>query len=370
MELFTKKSQCFGCMACSDACPQGAIVIESDAEGFGYPRISRELCTDCKRCKTVCPFAARAFSQTPSRYFAAQAKEPALRERSTSGAAFPVMAAAVLERGGVVYGAGFDASMRVVHQRAAGCGELERITQTKYVQSETAGIFRCVQQDLQTGKQVLFAGTPCQAEALRRFLGKKYANLVLVDLICYGVSSPGIWERYTAYLEKKHHGTLTAFQFRDKRGCDNGHTVSYKVGGREYVEKFDGNLFTSMYASNCMLRPSCHACPFTAAERGSDITLGDFWGIEKAAPEMDDGMGTSLVMLRSEQGTALWEAVREQFNHIECGRKDVLQPRLVSPTPLLPRRRLFFAIQRILPFVSAFAGIKKARSLLHGRKRA
>lgn len=369
MELFTKKSQCCGCMACADICPQDAIILETDSEGFCYPRIRRELCTDCKRCKTVCPFAVQTPKETPRRYYAAQAKEPGLRGRSTSGAAFPVMAAAVLERGGVVYGAGFDASMRVAHQRASDRGGLERIMQTKYVQSETAGIFRCVRQDLQTGKQVLFAGTPCQAEALRRFLGKKYANLVLVDLICYGVSPPGIWERYTAYLEKKHHGTLTAFQFRDKRGCDNGHTVSYKVGGREYAEKFDGNLFTSMYASNCMLRPSCHACPFTSVERGSDITIGDFWGIEKLSPEMDDGMGTSLVMLRSEQGTALWESVRERFCHIECIREDALQPRLVSPTLPSPRRRLFFAMQRILPF-GAIAGIKKARSLLHGRKRA
>lgn len=175
-------------MACADICPQDAIILETDAEGFCYPRIRRELCTDCKRCKTACPFAVQALKETPRRYYAAQAKEPGLRGRSTSGAAFPVMAAAVLER----------------------------IMQTKYVQSETAGIFRCVRQDLQTGKQVLFAGTPCQAEALRRFLGKKYANLVLVDLICYGVSPPGIWERYTAYLEKKHHGTLTAFQFCEK----------------------------------------------------------------------------------------------------------------------------------------------------------
>lgn len=188
------------------------------------------------------------------------------------------------------------------------------------------------------GKQVLFAGTPCQAEALRRFLQKKYANLLLVDLICYGVSSPGIWARYTAYLEKKCHGTLTGFQFRDKRGCDNGHTVSYKVGSREYVEKYCSNLFTSMYASNCMLRPSCHVCPFTTVERNSDVTIGDFWGIERISPKMDDGMGTSLVMLRSEQGITLWESLRDRFYHIECGHKEALQPRLVSPTSPSPQR--------------------------------
>lgn len=367
MELFSKKSQCCGCMACADACPQDAIIIETDFEGFGYPKIKRKLCINCGRCKRVCPLSVQVSGEQPRRYFAAQAKDPVLRETSTSGAVFPVLAAAMLERGGIVYGAGFDSSMRIVHQRVVGCGELARITQTKYVQSETAGIFQCVLQDLRMGKQVLFAGTPCQAEALRCFLAKKYANLLLVDLVCYGVSSPGIWARYTAYLEKKHHGTLSRFQFRDKRGCDNGHTVSYRVGNREFVEKYEDSLFAFMYASNCMLRPSCHVCPFTTVKRRSDITIGDFWGIEKIYPEMDDGMGTSLVMLRSEQGTTLWESLRDRFYRIECGQREALQPRLISPTPPSPQRRLFLALCRILPF-EVFVGINGIRRSLRGRK--
>lgn len=357
MELFTKKSQCCGCMACADACPQDAIIIETDPEGFWYPKIKQKLCTNCGCCKVVCPLASGTSGERPHRYFAAQAKDIALRETSTSGAVFPVLAAAVMEQGGIVYGAGFDASMRVIHQRVSSYDELDRITKTKYVQSGTAGIFRQVQHDLQMGKQVLFVGTPCQAEALRRFLKKEYANLLLVDLICYGVASPGIWARYTAYLEKKYHGKLTGFQFRDKRGRDNGHTVSYKVGGREYVEKYDGSLFAFMYASNCMLRPSCHVCPFTTVERNSDVTIGDFWGIDKIAPKLDDGMGTSLVMLRSEQGAEIWQSIQGRLNHIECGHQKVLQPRLVSPTQPSSKRWLFFALHRILPF-EAFVLIK------------
>lgn len=150
MELFSKKSQCCGCMACADICPRDAIVIEADSEGFRYPKIKQESCTNCGLCKSVCPLNAQTSGEQPSRYFAAQAKDLTLRESSTSGAVFPVLAAAVLEWGGIVYGAGFDGSMRVVHQRASGGDELDRITKTKYVQSETAGIFRDVQQDLQT----------------------------------------------------------------------------------------------------------------------------------------------------------------------------------------------------------------------------
>ncbi len=356
-------------MACADICPQHAVAVKTDPEGFRYPEIRRALCTDCGRCRTVCPFAGRSSGEPPRRYFAAQAKDTAVRETSTSGAVFPVLAAAVLERGGTVYGAGFDASMRVVHQRVTGREGLDRLTKSKYVQSGTEGIFRRVRQDLRAGEQVLFAGTPCQAEALRRFLGKECAGLLTVDLICYGVSSPGIWARYVAYLEKKHRGKLTGFRFRDKRGRDGGRTVSYDVGGREHVESYSGNLFTSLYASGCMLRPSCHVCPFATVERGCDITIGDFWEIGRVAPLMDDGMGTSCVMLRSEQGIAIWEDVRDRFRRLECGHGDVLQPRLVSPTPPSFRRRAFFALQRILPF-GVFAMAKKAGSLIRAWKRA
>lgn len=368
VELFSEKSQCCGCMACADACPKNAIAPKVDPEGFWYPEIKRELCANCGCCQTVCPLAPGESRKAPLRYLAARAKDQALRKTSTSGAVFPILAQTVLNQGGVVYGAGFDGSMQVVHQRAASRGELDFLMQTKYVQSQTAGIFRRVREDLQNGRQVLFVGTPCQAEALRRFLGREYPALIITDLICYGVPSPGVWARYTAYLEQEYHGTLTQFQFRDKRGCDNGHSVSFRIGEREYVEEeYGSDPFLALYFSNYIIRPSCHACPFTTAERGSDITLGDFWGIEKAAPGMDDGMGTSLVMLRSERGEALWESLRDQFHQIECGREDAMQPRLVSPTPPAPRRRLFFALYRRLPY-GVFGWKKKLGSVLHGRK--
>lgn len=355
-------------MACADVCPKDAISARTDREGFWYPEINRELCVGCGRCKTVCPLGDNGAVSAPARYIAAQAKDPALREASTSGAVFPVLAQAVLEQGGAVYGAGFDDSMRVAHQRASSRGELSGLLRTKYVQSETTGIFRRVEQDLREGRQVLFVGTPCQTEALRRFLGGGQPNLVLVDLVCYGVPSPGVWADYTAYLEKKYHGKLTKFQFRDKRARNNGHTVSWQVGEREYVEEnYGADPFLALYFANCIIRPSCHKCPFTTEERGSDITIGDFWGIEKTAPEMDDGMGTSLVMLRTGQGAALWQRVSDQFDQMECRREDALQPRLVSPTPQSSKRGLFLSMHRGLLF-RALRWRKALGRILHGRK--
>lgn len=367
VELFGQKAGCCGCMACADICPQNAVVLKTDAEGFWYPVIRRALCVDCGRCKTVCPLLPGGRKEMPARYLAAQAKDPALREGSSSGAVFPVLARAVLGAGGVVYGAGFDGSMQVTHQRAVRPDELDRLTQTKYLQSRTVGIFCQVRQDLQDGRRVLFSGTPCQAEALRRFLGGEHPGLILVDLVCYGVPSPGVWSRYTAWLEKKHGGKLTGFHFRDKRDRNNGHTVSFRIDGRECVEEYGEDLFLALYFSGHILRPSCHACPFAGMQRSADITIGDFWKNTKAAPGMDDGMGTSLVMLRSERGQALWESVREQFRQAECTQKQAMQPRLCSPTPPARTRRLFFALYRVFPF-GIFGLKKKLWSVLHARK--
>lgn len=350
MELFRKKSQCCGCMACVDACSKGAIRIAADSEGFLYPQVQRDLCTDCGRCRTVCPLTARDFPTRSHRYFAAQARDPALRRASTSGAVFPVLAQSVLDSGGVVYGAGFDASMTVTHRRVDTPEKLEPLLQSKYVQSETRGIFRMVREDLCAKRQVLFVGTPCQTEALRRFLGREYPDLFLADLVCYGVPSPGVWASYKSYLEKRFRGKLTAFYFRDKRRQDNGHTVSWHIDGREYWEDYSVNPFTSMYSHGCMLRPSCHACPFTTAERHSDITLGDFWGIGEVSPAMEDGMGTSLVILHSRRGESLWKRVREQFSCLECTKKQALQFRLMYPSRLTFRRSLFFFLHRTVSF--------------------
>lgn len=355
-------------MACVDVCPKRAVLVRADSEGFRYPEIERELCIDCGRCNAVCPLRPGEPGKSPRKYVAAQAKDQALRETSTSGAVFPILAQAVLDQGGAVYGAGFDSTMRVTHQKANDPVKLERLIQTKYVQSRTDGVFRQIERDLADGKRLLFVGTPCQTEAVRRFLGSEHPMLVLVDLICYGVPSPGVWERYVAYLEKKYHGKLTRFLFRDKRGCDNGHTVSFCIGDHEHVEKdYGSDPFLSLYFSNCIIRPSCHACPFATVNRNSDITLGDLWGDGAAATKMNDGMGTSLVMIRSERGEALWESLRDRFDHIECSLEDVMQPRLASPTKPSPMRQLFFALYRRLPF-SAFTWKNKLGRILRGRR--
>ena len=350
MDLFQAKTQCCGCSACMDACPQKAIVSREDEEGFCYPMILRESCVECGRCEKVCPWKGKENKEELRKFLGAQAKNDELRQTSTSGGAFPVLAEHILRLGGVVYGAGLDGSMRLTHQRAGSHEELALLIQTKYIQSDMAGVYQMIRRDLQNGRNVLFAGTPCQTEAVRKYFGTAYPGLVLLDLICYGVPSPGIWKDYVRYLEEKHRGKLKAFHFRDKRNRNNGHTVSYQVDGREFVRAYGRDPFIAMFNSNCILRPSCHACKFSTPQRNSDITIGDFWGIEKKAPDMDDGMGTSLMILHTRKAVQLWEAVRDCFRYIECAEHESLQPRLISPTAAAKKRGLFFKLYRKVPF--------------------
>lgn len=350
MVLLHERAQCCGCLACMDACLQKAITVQVDKEGFCYPNIQRDLCVECGRCEKVCPCKGKENKEEFRKFFGVRAKNNELRQASTSGGAFPVLAEYILQHGGVIYGAGFDGSMRLTHQRADDHEKLDRLIQTKYIQSDLAGVYEMVRCDLKDKRNVLFVGTPCQTEAVRKLFGMTYPKLILVDLICYGVPSPMIWKDYVHYLEKRHKGQLKAFNFRDKRNHDNGHTISYQVDNREFLNEYSKDPFIAMYYSNCILRPSCHECRFSTLQRNSDITIGDFWGIEKKALNMDDGMGTSLVILHTHKAARIWKEIRDCFHYIECAEHEVLQPRLISPTLASKKRGLFFKVYHMIPF--------------------
>ena len=317
------KETCSGCGACAEICPEGAIHMFQDREGFAYPEIEKSACTGCGRCRVVCPLKRNGAGKCHNAYFGAQAKKKQLRYSGSSGGIFPILAQYVIERGGIVYGAGYDCNMNVVHRGAENCEQLEEIKRTKYVQSNMKGIYRSIEENLIRNRWVLFCGTPCQAQALMLFLNKKYETLIVVDLVCYGVPSPGIWKKYVKYLEHKHSGKMTDFCFRDKRNEDNGHMRSYWINGTEYVASIYQDIYCKLYFRNYMLRPSCYRCSFCTINRNSDFTIGDFWGIEHVRPDLDDGMGTSLVIVHSDLARKIWNELREETCWFACERKDI-----------------------------------------------
>lgn len=352
MKLFSEKKDCCGCGACADVCQAGAIRMVQDKEGFWYPKVNQLKCQKCGRCKQVCPGDNQSETNASNLYLGVQAKPEAVRHSSSSGGIFSLLAQYVFDRQGVVYGAAYNDRMEVVHKEARSVQQLEQLKRTKYVQSNLGGIYRRIEEQLRGGKWVLFCGTPCQAYGLKLFLNKIHEKLILVDLICYGVPSPGIWSSYVKYLENRHGGRMTDFSFRDKRNKDNGHTCSYMIEGKEYAESLHRNLYCKMYFTNYILRPSCHECRFCTVERESDFTIGDFWGIEKVRPEMDDGMGTSVVIAHTDKARRVWDEVKEGADWFECREEEVLQPRLNGPTGVAKKRGEFMRLYRWLPFES------------------
>lgn len=356
-----EKSACCGCAACADACPAGAVRMAGDREGFRYPEIDLELCVHCGRCEAVCPFSGERRGDGGRLFFGARARDGDVRRGSSSGGVFPVLADFVLQRGGSVFGAAFDGAMEVIHREARTPQELEGLKRTKYVQSRMDGVYRQIEERLKEGRWVLFCGTACQAEALRRFLGREEPKLILADLVCYGAPSPGVWRSYAETLARRY-GPLTAFSFRDKRNRDQGHTRAFTAGGAEYADSLYGDLFCRLYFGNLIIRPSCHACPFASPDRGSDFTLGDFWGVENVRPEADDGMGVSLVILHTEKARRVWEEVRDGLDWFPASEEAALQPRLRGPTPPARLRGAVMGLYRVLPGAAFFAAAERLLS--------
>lgn len=365
MKLYAEKAACCGCGACADICRAGAIHMIQDKEGFLYPNIEDAVCRKCNRCIQVCPIKNQTFqNQVPEmytkKYFGMHAKENQIRYSSSSGGMFSVLARFVLQRQGKVYGAGYNHHMEVLHMEISDMLQLKGITKSKYVQSNLAGIYCRIEKQLKGGQWVLFSGTPCQTHALKLFLNQVYSRLILVDLVCYGVSPPGIWNSYVRYLEGRYNGKMTEFYFRDKRNRDNGQTCACSIGGKEYVSPLYQNIYCRMYFKNYILRPSCYRCKYCTTERESDFTIGDFWGIERVRPDLNDGMGTSMVIVHTEQAKTIWNAIKDQVNWFVCEKEEIMQPRLYKPTIAPKGRKQIMTLYKVLPFsifVKLMAGI-------------
>lgn len=302
--LFENKAACFGCSACRSVCPEQAITLVKDEEGFLYPVIREERCTDCGICHNTCPIN-KPLAGTVGQPYAVRCNDLELLKNSSSGGAFSLMADQVLKNGGLVCGAAFDETFHVHHVLS---DDISPMRKSKYVQSDLENVFQEIADVLQTGREVLFTGTPCQCDGLLHYVGEKPKNLILAALICRGVQSPGLWEEYVAHIAAD--GQLEAYCFRDKRIKNDGHTVSFTVNGSETAVSMGNDPFSRLYMKCITLRPSCYHCPYTRWDLPFDLTIGDFWGIEKFNPSLADGMGTSLAIVRTKQGMQLLEKIR------------------------------------------------------------
>ena len=332
-QLFENKTSCFGCGACQAVCSTGAITMTADAEGFAYPAIDPTKCNGCGSCAAACP-TRYPLRGTAGEAYAVRCNDMDLLKSSSSGGAFSLIAQQVLRGGGLVCGAVFDSAFQVCHVLS---DDIAPMRKSKYVQSNLHGTYYTISEALAGGKQVLFTGTPCQCDGVLHYFGKQPDGLILAALVCRGVQSPGLWADYVAHLNR-----LETYCFRDKRSRNSGHTVAYTVGGTEQAVPMDKDPFSRLYLKCLTLRPSCYQCPYTRWELPFDLTIGDFWNIEKACPELADGMGTSLVIARSAAGKALLEQIKPHGLVLESSREVADQPALQEPAKESILRKLLF----------------------------
>jgi len=311
MLKITEKKDCTGCHACSNACPQNCISMKSDHEGFWYPVTDDKKCTKCGLCEKVCPIIQKKKIVNMPFAYAAYNKDEKVRLNSSSGGIFTLAAENVIKKGGVVFGACFDNNFNVIHNYTETKKGLIAFMGSKYVQSKIGGTYKEAKEFLKQGRQVLFTGTPCQIGGLKSYLGQVYENLFCIDIICHGVPSPKVWQKYVAYRENTAGVKTCKISFRDKSKGWKRFSVSFLFrDDTEYLQTLDKDLFMQTFLSNICLRPSCYFCNFKTLNRQSDITLGDFWGMQNLLPGMNDDKGISLVFINSNSGRRMFEEIR------------------------------------------------------------
>lgn len=315
--VFDEKKYCCGCSACFSVCPKNAIAMQEDTEGFVFPQINQKLCVECGLCRKICNFQNRIAYSVDHQAYAAVTKDKFLLMKSSSGGIFATLAKEFIKSGGYVSGAVYDQKFRVQHIVSNSISDIYRMQGSKYVQSMSGTVFSQVRELLDAGEHVMFSGTPCQVDGLYGFLQKDYENLYTIDIVCHGVPSNQLFQKYLEFEEKKH-GKIEVIKFRDKQyGWGTNGIIKFK----NYKKKINSASSEYYYLFNegSVFRDACYSCKYAGLDRPADITLGDYWGIEKTDFELlktnhlDEKKGISLILSNSLKGSKLLELCQESI---------------------------------------------------------
>lgn len=316
---------CCGCGACVQKCPRGALKMRATSEGFLEPVRDDTLCMGCHLCERVCPEQQAQIAVEPICCYAAKSGDESVVKKCSSGGVAYEAARLIIEQGGVVFGARFDEDWRVRHDMAETVEELNRFRGSKYVQSDMGDSFRKAKEILKSRRKVLFTGTPCQIAGLHTYLGKADDNLYTLAIFCHGVPSPKLWDSYlqevlSLQTPKIHPADIESISFRDKEAT-SGHAEQlsiYLSGGRLLLR--EGPMFNDYYlafSSHFALRESCYHCQFRMPHIRADLVVGDFWGLDQAKVQVRNENGINAVMVMTERGRRLFEAMPLQKQEVE-----------------------------------------------------
>lgn len=341
MEEIISKKNCTGCTACATICPKGAISFIEEKDGFKYPTINQKKCINCGACKKICPVLNSKENQSINESYVAFNKDDKEKENSSSGAIFSTIANYILENGGIVIGAAFDENNKLNHIAVTNKNELEKLKGSKYLQSNLGNIFSFIKENI-LDKKILFVGTPCQVAGIKTIIKNK--NLLCIDVICHGVPSPKLFEKYIKELEEQNNDKLINYNFRDKStGWDNySNTALFK--NNKVTELSKDNKYMQLFLSDIALRESCYNCNFKLGNKYSDITLGDFWGVQKYYPEMYNKKGVSAIIINTEKGKEIFKKIKSNLEYKECKLEEIISgnPSLKKSVEYPKKRNNFF----------------------------
>ena len=311
--------ECTGCTCCKNICPVNAISFDKNAEGFMEPYIDDEKCILCGKCLKKCPQKKIINNNLKKQAcYVAQIKDKDKLLVSASGGVFYALAKKFLDQNGIVYGAAYTKNIAIEHIRINNIHEVHKLQGSKYVQSHLNNIFKKVEEDLKNGLKVLFSGTPCQIAGLHEFLSKPYKNLFTIDLICHGVPSQAIFKKYLSYLERKYKGKIVSYDFRnkEKKGWDTNYKIEFESGKKIFGSgKLD--IYYQAFLTGKIYRECCYQCKYANMNRVSDITIGDFWGIENVLPEFNTINGVSGILINSEKGKKIFDEIGNSLEFYE-----------------------------------------------------
>ncbi len=309
---------CTGCLACVDICPQKCIVSVTDKNGFTFSQIDKDKCINCGKCAKVCPANNQNVNDTANTVFAAFCKDKATRNNGSSGGAFECIAKYCLNNGYYVCGAAFDEQLKLKHEIINDPTRLHKLLKSKYIQSDTEGVFEKIKNLLADNNRVLFCGTPCQVSSLKNFVTKEQEkSLITIDIICHGVPSQNMFDNYLKTIES-NNSKVCNFKFRVKDNrFKHPHGYSYTIKTDSKNTKINGiytqSSFYNAFKNYLIFRESCYSCKYATPQRAGDITLGDFWGIEKYDFDKNTKNGVSLILANTEKGKCLFDKISGQM---------------------------------------------------------
>ncbi len=341
---------CTGCGACYNICPVNAIRMVHNDKGFYVPQIDDAKCVKCGKCVEICPLDKCFSNNKQPTMYAFINSDTETRLKSSSGSAFSLFAKEIINRDGIVFGVVWDENIKAVHTCAKTNEELEKMYSSKYVQSNTNDTFKKAKEFLNDGKFVLFSGTPCQIAGLKSYLNKDYENLIAIDLVCHGTPSPLVLEKYKKEFmqDKKDKGEILNinFRFKKKGWTPQYYITSIRTTNKTYNIPNKDDEYMQSFQNNLSFNDSCCDCQFSRIPRISDITIGDFWGVNEFDKSLNDEKGTSIVILNSQKGELLFNELKNRgiYKNVPFEDATKYNYNIIHSSTQHKNRKLFFEL--------------------------